>query len=58
MDLYTIVHDFDKVCFSETHLDNNVTNEQINIEGFSQIIRKDRNCYGGGIAILSKHVAA
>ena len=45
------MHDFDIVCFSETHLDNNITNEQINIEGFSQIIRKDRNCYGGGIAI-------
>ena len=45
-DLYKIVNEFDIVCFSETHLDNNVTNEQINKEGFSQIIRKDRNWYG------------
>ena len=37
--LYTIVHEIDIVCFSETHLDNNGTNEQINLEGFNQIIR-------------------
>ena len=58
-DLYKIVNEFDIVCFSETHLDNNVTNEQINKEGFSQIIRKDRNWYGGGIAInLSNSIQA
>ena len=58
-DLYTIVHEIDIVCFSETHLDNNGTNEQINLEGFSQIIRKDRNCYRGGIAIyLSNSIQA
>ena len=33
-DLYTIVHDFDIVCFSETHLDNNDTNEQNKYRGF------------------------
>ena len=40
--------------FSETHLDNYVTDEQINIEGLCQIIRKNRDYYGGGIAILPK----
>ena len=40
--------------FSETHLDNNVTDEQINMEGLCQIIRKNRDCCGGGIAIVSK----
>ena len=44
------MQEFDIACFSETHLDNNVSNEQKNIEGFSQIIRKDRNFYGGDIA--------
>ena len=44
--------------FSETHLDNYVTDEQINIEGLCQIIRKNRDYYGGGIAILPKHGVA
>ena len=53
------MHEFDIVCFYEKHLDYNVTNEQINIAGFSQIICKDRNCYGDGIAIyLSNSIQA
>ena len=53
------MHEFDIVCFYEKHLDYNVTNEQINIEGFSKIICKDRNCYGDGIAIyLSNSIQA
>ena len=44
--------------FSETNLDDNVTDEQINKEGLCQIIRKKRDCFRGGIAILPKHGVA
>lgn len=49
--LNTIVHDFDILCFTETHLDCNVTNESIMLDGFKIIYRKDRNCFGGGVMI-------
>jgi hypothetical protein len=58
-DLYAIVHEFDIVCFTETHLDKNVTDDQIKIDGFNCIFRKDRNCYGGGVLIyLSSPIQA
>jgi exonuclease III len=58
-DLYAIVHEFDIVCFTETHLDKNVTDDQIKIDGFNCIFRKDRNCYGGGVLIyLSNPIQA
>lgn len=41
--LNTIVHDFDILCFTETHLDCNVTNENLILDGFKTIYRKDRN---------------
>ncbi len=37
------------ICVSETWLDNSVTNTEIQIEGFN-VIRKDRNRHGGGVA--------
>lgn len=33
--LNTIVHDFDILCFTETRLDCNVTNESLMLDGFN-----------------------
>lgn len=49
--LNKIVHDFDILCFTETHLDFNVTNESLMFDGFNTIYCKDRNCFGGGVLI-------
>ena len=39
--LNSIVHDFDILCFTETHLDSNVSNDNLTLDGFSTIFRKD-----------------
>ncbi len=39
------------VCFTETHLDDNICNENIKWPTFHDPIRKDRNAFGGGIMI-------
>ena len=49
--LNTLVHDFDILCFTETHLDSNVCNENLLLDGFHTIFRKDRNSFGGGVMI-------
>jgi hypothetical protein len=37
------------ICVTESHLDTNIVDNDIIIDGFSdQILRKDRNCFGGG----------
>ena len=41
--------DFDILCFTESHLCNNIRNEDIAIDGFNTIFRKDRNAFGGGV---------
>lgn len=44
--------DFDILCFTETHLDDNIlTNDIVLSETFDSPYRKDRNCHGGGILI-------
>ena len=43
-----LVTDFDILCFTETHLDTNISNDNIAIEGFNTVLRKDRNAYGRG----------
>lgn len=50
--LMYLVHDFYILCFTETYLDSNASNENLFIEGFNNMFRKDCNCYGGGIKIF------
>lgn len=47
-----LVYDFDILCFIEIYLDLNVLNENLFIEGFNNMFRKDCNCYGSGIMIF------
>jgi hypothetical protein len=38
------------ICVTESHLDTNIVDNDIIIDGFSdQILRKDRNCFWGGV---------
>ena len=42
--------DFDIICFTETHLDNNVSNEDQFIEGFQNVsFRKDASPHSFGV---------
>ena len=56
----SILHllDHDILCFTETHLDNSVTNDALEIPGYCNIIRKDRTGIGiglgGGIILYYK----
>ncbi|CAC5400696.1 unnamed protein product [Mytilus coruscus] len=43
-----IIEDYDVVFFTETHLDSNITDDDISIMGFQVPVRKDRNSHGGG----------
>lgn len=45
-----LVHDFDILCFTETHLDSNVLNENLFMEGLNNMFTKD--CYRVGILIF------
>lgn len=47
----SLVSDYDILCFTESHLDYNIMNDEISIDGFNTIFRKDRNSYGGGVII-------
>lgn len=45
------------ICVTESHLDENVNNSDILIEGFTEIYRHDRNCHGGGVlAYISQDI--
>ena len=39
------------LCFSETHLDDNVDTISLNFEGYNEPIRKDRTHNGGGVMV-------
>ena len=42
------------ICITESHLDNNVSNSDVVIDGFScDIFRKDRSCFGGGVLVYT-----
>ena len=42
--------DFDIMCFTETHLDDNITLDSISIpDRYDSPLRKDRTNHGGGI---------
>jgi len=42
------------ICVTESHLDTNIADNDIIIDGFSdQISRKDSHCFGGGVLVYS-----
>lgn len=47
----SMVSDYDILCFIELHLNSNILNDEISIDGYNTIFRKDRNSFGGGIII-------
>ena len=49
--LSSLVDDVDILAITETHLDNSVPNSDIIVDGFSEPFRKDRNMFGGGVAM-------
>ena len=54
--LEDIASDFSILCITESHLDHNVDNSDIHIDSFSDsVLRKDRNCFGGGLLVYSSH---
>lgn len=45
--------------FTKTHLDHTCSNENLILDGLSQILFKDRNCFGGCVMIyLSDQIRA
>ena len=46
-----MVTEYDILCFTESHLDEQILNSDISIDGYNSIFRKDRNSYGGGVII-------
>ncbi len=54
-DIVSIVDEYDIVCFTETHLDHTITNDNIVLPGFNPVpFRLDRNSRGGGIILYYK----
>jgi len=50
--IYDNFLDFDILCFTETHLDDRVSDESLQIsEKFGSLYRKDRTNHGGGVAV-------
>ena len=49
--LCDIGSDYDVICVTESHLDNNVDSAELSIEGYSSPFRKDRNAHGGGVLV-------
>ena len=46
-------------CFTETHVDNSILDNDITLDGFTSIQRKNRNSFGSGVIIyLSNAVSA
>jgi hypothetical protein len=44
------------ICVTESHLDTNIVENDIIIDGFSdQILRKDRNCFAAGVPVCTPH---
>ena len=50
----SLAHNFDMITLSETHLHPGVTNDVFHLEGYHDIIRKDRDGQGGGVAVFIK----
>ncbi len=43
--------DFDVLCFTETHLSDTFIDDQLSLDGFNQIYRKDVNSHSGGLLV-------
>ena len=52
--LYLHKQQFDVICINETRLDATVPNHEVGINGY-EIVRKDRNRNGGGVAIYLRN---
>lgn len=51
--LNAIVSDFDIACFTETHLDHNISNNDILLDGFDMVLEKIKILMGvGSLSIL------
>ena len=48
------IENFDTLCFTEIHLNINITDSDIPFFGFKIPFRKDRNSHGGGIIMYYK----
>lgn len=46
-----LVTDFDVLCFTESHLNSSILDQNLCIDGFKTIFRKVRNIFGRGIII-------
>ena len=46
-----IMADENNICLNETKLDGNIGDEELVIDGFHNIIRKNQTRHGGGVAI-------
>lgn len=45
------------VCITESHLDENVSSEDIHMDGYHQeLYRNDRNCFGGGVLVYVSEI--
>ena len=49
------IHDFNIAAISETHLDNKIDDNSVDIPGYT-IFRKDRNRHGGGVALYIDNI--
>ena len=54
--LHNFVEEFDLIAITETHLDPTVTTTELELDSFASrnILRKDRNNFGGGLLIYAK----
>ena len=46
---------FDLVCINETRLDQTIKNSEVELQGYD-LVRRDRNRHGGGVAIYVRKV--
>ncbi|XP_063408362.1 uncharacterized protein LOC134691483 [Mytilus trossulus] len=52
--LNNFTDEFDVLAVTETHLELSVSEDQLKLDSFNNIIRKDRNNFGGGLMIYVK----
>ena len=53
-EIESLAVDYDIICITETHLDNNFFNSQLFMSQDKVIYRRDRNLYGGGVLVAIK----
>ena len=49
--LADLTEEYNVLCLTETHLDDNICSKDLMLENFSEPYRKDRNFAGGGILV-------